>query len=172
MKQFIRTYKSKKWTKNIIEKNSKVTTPIDCEKYIHKTDRAALAALKAIPLFDKACSKILSIMNEPQRRIIDMSNKIHITEKQMPKIYYMVKSICTKIGIDMPELYLKLDRQPNAYTYGTEKFTITIHSGLLECLEDVQGEKYAERYGKGRRSGYRHDPEWDEMRKPEYPRYY
>ena len=136
MKQFLRTYKSKKWTKNIVAKNSRITTPIDCEKYIHKTDRAALAALKAIPLFDKACSKILSIMNEPQRRIIDMSNKIHITEKQMPKIYYMVKSICTKIGIDMPELYLKLDREPNAYTYGTEKFTITIHSGLLECLED------------------------------------
>ena len=43
---------------------------------------------------------------------------------------------------------------------------------LLECLEDVQCEKYAERYGKGRRSGFRHDPEWDEMRKPEYPRYY
>ena len=136
MKQFLRTYKSKKWTKNIVARNSRITTPIDCEKYIHKTDRAALAALKAIPLFDKACSKILSIMNEPQRRIIDMSNKIHITEKQMPKIYYMVKSICTKIGIDMPEIYLKLDREPNAYTYGTEKFTITIHSGLLECLED------------------------------------
>ena len=43
---------------------------------------------------------------------------------------------------------------------------------LLECIEDISGEKYAERYGKGRRSGYRHDPEWDDMRKPEYPRYY
>lgn len=43
---------------------------------------------------------------------------------------------------------------------------------LLECIEDLSGEKYAERYGKGRRSGYRHDPEWDDMRKPEYPRYY
>jgi hypothetical protein len=43
---------------------------------------------------------------------------------------------------------------------------------LLECIEDLSGEKYAERYGKGRRSGYRHDPEWDEPRKPEYPRYY
>lgn len=43
---------------------------------------------------------------------------------------------------------------------------------LLECVEDLSGEKYAERYGKGRRSGYRHDPEWDDMRKPEYPRYY
>lgn len=43
---------------------------------------------------------------------------------------------------------------------------------LLECLDEVSGEKYDERYGRGRRSGYRHDPEWDEPRKPEYPRYY
>lgn len=43
---------------------------------------------------------------------------------------------------------------------------------LLECIDDLSGEKYAERYGKGRRSGFRHDPEWDDMRKPEYPRYY
>lgn len=43
---------------------------------------------------------------------------------------------------------------------------------LLECIDSISGEKYDERYGKGRRSGYRHDPEWDEPRKPEYPRYY
>ena len=42
---------------------------------------------------------------------------------------------------------------------------------LLSCIEGMQNEKYDERYGKGRRSGYRHDPEWEE-RKPEYPRYY
>lgn len=43
---------------------------------------------------------------------------------------------------------------------------------LLECIDDISGEKYDERYGKGRRSGYRRDSEWDEPRKPEYPRYY
>ena len=41
---------------------------------------------------------------------------------------------------------------------------------LLECLDDMTGEKYDERYGKGRRMGFRHDPEWEH--KPEYPRYY
>ena len=41
---------------------------------------------------------------------------------------------------------------------------------LLECLDDMSGEKYDERYGKGRRMGFRHDPEWE--RKPEYPIYY
>ena len=41
---------------------------------------------------------------------------------------------------------------------------------LLECLDEVSGEKYNERYGK--RSGFRHDPDWEPMRKPEYSRYY
>ena len=145
MMQLLKPYKSKNWTKRIaskkwvkqiIDKNSKIITPIDCEKYIHKTDKMALAALKAIPLFDKACSKILSIISEPQIHIINMSSKIRITENQVPKVYYMVQSICNKIGIDIPDLYLELDRSPNAYAFGAEKVSITVHSGLLECLED------------------------------------
>jgi len=131
-----RKWKAKKWAKRITAKNKNTTTPIDCEQYIHKTDRTTLATFKKIPMFDTVCSKVLSIMNEPQMNIIDMSSKIHITEKQFPKIYYMVQSICNKIGIDMPDIYLELNREPNAYTYGTEKFSITINSGLLECLED------------------------------------
>lgn len=129
-------YKAKRWTDKIVRKNLKVTTPVDCEQYIHQLDKVTLEALKKIPLLDTICAKLLSIMNDRQNTIINMSTKIHITEKQVPKVYNMVKSISNKIGIDMPELYLELNREPNAYTYGTEKFTIVIHSGLIECLED------------------------------------
>ena len=133
---WFRKYKAKKWTKKIISQNMKVITSVDCEQYIHSLDKTALESLKKIPLLDTICGKILSVMNDKQNTIINMSGKIHITEKQFPKIYLMVQSICNKIGIDMPELYLELNREPNAYTYGTEKFTIIIQSGLLECLED------------------------------------
>lgn len=129
-------YKAKKWTQKTISRNLKTVTPIDCEQYIHSLDKSALVALKKIPLLDTICAKLLSVMNDKQNTIINMSTKIHITEKQLPKIYLMVESICKKIGIDIPELYLELNRQPNAYTYGTEKFTIVIHSGLIECLQD------------------------------------
>lgn len=133
---FFRNQKAKRWTKKQIIKNLNVNHPIDCEQYIHSADKTALLSLKKIPLLDVVCSKFLSIMNDTQNNIINMSSKIHITENQLPKIYTMVKSICNKIGIEMPELYLELNREPNAYTYGTENFTIVIHSGLLECLED------------------------------------
>ena len=49
---------------------------------------------------------------------------------------------------------------------------------LLECLDEMSeshGEHYAERYGKGRRGGFRHDPDQEDWRKPydrSYPRYY
>ena len=48
----------------------------------------------------------------------------------------MVKSICHKLGISMPEIYLDLNRTPNAYVYGADNFTLIITSGLLECLEE------------------------------------
>ena len=133
---FFRRQKAKRWVKKIMRKNMKATTPIDSEQYIHPTDRVTLEALKKIPLFDKACSKVLAFMNEPQRHVLDMSSKVRITEHQVSRVYFMVKNICHKIGIEMPELYLRLSREPNACTYGTEKCTITINSGLLECLED------------------------------------
>ena len=123
---FFREQKAKRWTKKQINKNLNVRTPIDCEQYIHSADRTALAALKKIPLLDTVCSKILSFMNDKQVNIINMSSMIHITEKQLPKIHIMVKSICKKIGIDMPELYLMLNREPNAYAYGTENYPIRV----------------------------------------------
>lgn len=122
--------------KKTIRRNMKTISPVNCERYIHTLDKNALVALKKIPLLDTICAKLISVMNDRQNTIINMSTKIHITEKQLPKIYIMVESICKKIGIDMPELYLELNREPNAYTYGTEKYTIVINSGLIECLQD------------------------------------
>lgn len=134
--KWIRKQKTKRWTQKIINQNMRSTTPIDCEQFIHNLDKTALEALKKIPMLDTICGKLLSILNDKQNTIINMSSKVHITERQFPKIFLMVQSICNKIGIEMPELYLELNREPNAYTYGTEKFTIVIHSGLLECFED------------------------------------
>lgn len=133
---FFREQKAKRWTKKQIRKNLNVSTPVDCEEYIHPLDKNALIALKKIPLLDTICSKVWSVMNDKIDNMVNMSSMIHITDKQLPKIYNMVRSITNKIGIEMPELYLKLDRTINAYAYGTEKFTIVIHSGLIECLED------------------------------------
>ena len=132
---FFSQRKAQKWVKKTIKKNLSTQTPINSDNFIHPTDHAALEALKKIPLFDTLCNKLLKILGELNYSIENKATHIQITEQQLPEIHQMVKSICVKLNIEMPELYLKLDRDPNAYTFGSDKHFIVIHSGLLECLE-------------------------------------
>lgn len=108
----------------------------DAKYYMHDSDRIAMQGLKAIPGFNQFVKAFMKIWSERQFRISNMSSCIKISEKQMPKYYNMLPPICEKLGIDIPELYLKLDVEPNSYTSGDTKPFITITSGLFETLPE------------------------------------
>ena len=108
----------------------------DSDRFTHDADRAALKALKAIPGFSALTKGFINIWNEPQQKILNMSTRIRLGEKQMKHYYDMLPPICEKLGIDMPELYLELDVVPNAYTSGDTHPFIVMTSGLLETLPD------------------------------------
>ena len=110
---------------------------IDLSKlFTHPSDKAALDALKAIPGFSPLMRAFMSLWNEKQYRIMNMSSKLRLSENQMPKYYNMLPPICEKLGIDVPELYIELDVNPNAYTSGDTTPFIVMTSGLLETLPD------------------------------------
>ena len=121
--------------KNTEEENAEAFEFTD-SIFIHESDRAALKALKAIPGFTAVFKAFMKVWSERQFRIQNMSSKIKLGENQMPKYYNMLPPICEKLGIDVPDLYLELDVNPNAYTYGDNQPFITITSGLLETLPD------------------------------------
>ena len=109
---------------------------IDAKFYIHDSDKIALQALEAIPGFSQLFKAFMKIWSEKQFRIQNMSSNLRISEKQLPKYYNMLVPICEKLGIDVPELYLKLDVEPNAYTAGDPNPFIVITSGLLETIPE------------------------------------
>lgn len=109
---------------------------IDPIIYLHESDKVALKALKAIPGFSQVVKAFLSVWNEKQFRIENMSGRLRLSEKQMAKYYNMLPPICEKLGIEVPELYLELNVQPNAYTSGDTNPFIVITSGLLETMPD------------------------------------
>lgn len=109
---------------------------LDYKLYLHDSDKAAMAALKAIPGFSQVMKAFMIIWSEQQLRLINMSTNLRLNEKQMAKYYNMLPPICTKLGIDVPELFVELDVHPNAYTYGDTKPFIVITSGLFETLPD------------------------------------
>lgn len=107
---------------------------IPAQHYMHDSDRAALSALKAIPGFSLLIKAFMKIWNEKQFRIQNLSSNIRISERQLPEYYDLLPPICEKLGIDVPEMYLTLDVNPNAYTYGDTKPFIVLTSGLLETM--------------------------------------
>lgn len=109
---------------------------INSNIYMHEADRSALQALKAIPGFTPLLKAYMKIWSEQQFHIQNMATNLRISEKQMSKYHDMLLPICEKLGIEVPELYLSLDVNPNAYTSGDSKPFIVMTSGLLETLPE------------------------------------
>ena len=109
---------------------------IDPKYFIHEDDKAALDALKAIPGFTPFIKAFMKVWNENQFRILNMSSRIRIDENQLSKYYRMLEPICEKLGIEVPELYLELNVNPNAYTYGDTKPFIVMTSGLIDTVPE------------------------------------
>ena len=59
-----------------------------------------------------------------------------LSPEQLPKYYNMLPPICEKLGIGVPDLFLQLDVNPNAYTSGDNNPFIVITSGLIETLPE------------------------------------
>ena len=110
--------------------------PFDPERYTHESDRAALKALKAIPGFSLLMKGFMSVWNEPQEKILNMSTRIRISGNQMKQYYDMLPPICEKLGIAVPDLYLEQDVKPNAYTYGDTEPFIVLTSGLIRTVPE------------------------------------
>lgn len=109
---------------------------IDAKFYMHDSDKIALQALQSIPGFTQLFKAFMKVWSEKQFHIQNMSTNLRISEKQLSRYYDMLPPICEKLGIEIPELYLKLDVVPNAYTAGDTKPFIVISSGLLETMPE------------------------------------
>ena len=108
---------------------------IDYNSFIHPQDKAALEALKKVPFFDTALKMFMKVYDERVQHAINMASCIRLSSRQNPEIYIGLEDICAKLGIDIPELYIKLDPVPNAWTYGETKPFIVITTGLVDLLD-------------------------------------
>lgn len=102
--------------------------------FIHPSDKKALEALKAIPGFDLVLKKFMSIVGERLFQIQSTSSYLKLGPNQLPEIYNILVKVCKRLEIEVPELYLALDRNPNACTYGDTDVFIVINSGLIETM--------------------------------------
>lgn len=106
--------------------------------FIHPEDAAALQQMESIPGFGTLIKKVLAIGLEKLQYGVNMASTIRLSERQLPDLYCHLPPICQKLGIREPELYLKMDPIPNAWTFGDTRIYITLTSGLVDMLTDEE----------------------------------
>jgi hypothetical protein len=78
-------------------------TNISSKAYEHPADRAATAALKAIPMLDTVVRKLIEWRYERALRQRYLSNSVRVGERQLPELWSNHTAVC-KI-LDMPDTY-------------------------------------------------------------------
>src|ERR1700754_76309 len=106
--------------------------------YVHPADSKALAALRAIPGIDSALRKLLAVTGESALRVIFTAGSVKVTPKQFPDLHAKLQVACTTLGVEMPEMFVQQNPVVNAFTFGSEKHIIVLHSALIERLTDEE----------------------------------
>lgn len=104
----------------------------------HPADRAALEALRKIPVLDTLLKKFMEIGVERMFRIMLMGQAIHVTTKQCHKIHKLFKEACDILDMHEPDLFLINDFRVNAWTFGVERPFIVMHAPLVDLLTEEE----------------------------------
>ncbi len=103
----------------------------------HPADRAALQALRKIPVFDEVLRKVFGLFGERPIRLAFQANAVHVSERQFPEIHRLYSDVLETL--DAPERYpLFVSQTPvvNAGAYGMDRPFIILNSGSIRLLDD------------------------------------
>lgn len=113
----------------------RIFTEIDPTSWEHPADRAALTALRRIPVFDEVLRKLFGLFGEKPIRLAFQANAVRVGPRQFPEIHAIYEDVLRTL--DAPEHYpLFVSQTPivNAGAYGMDKPFIILNSGGLRLL--------------------------------------
>ncbi|RMH12716.1 MAG: M48 family peptidase, partial [Gemmatimonadetes bacterium] len=117
----------------------RILTDIAPRSWEHPADRAALQAVRRIPVFDEVLKKIFGFFGEKPIRLAFQANAVRVTERQFPRLHGLYAEVLRTL--DSPEEYpLFVSQTPivNAGAYGMEHPFIILNSGTVNLLDDDQ----------------------------------
>ncbi len=117
----------------------RVLTDIAPHSWEHPADKAALQALRRVPIFDEILKKVFGFFGEKPIRLAFQADAVRVSEHQFPAVYRNYKE-CLKT-LDAPMEYpLFVSQTPlvNAGAYGMEQPFIILNSGTVRLLEEEE----------------------------------
>lgn len=114
-------------------------TGISSKAYEHPADKAATAALKAVPHLDAIVRKIIEYGYERALRRGVLGASVRLGEGQLPHVWIAHQAAYSTLDLQpTPELYLMQNPLANALTIGAGKPIVVVNSELVQLLDDSE----------------------------------
>ena len=115
---------------------------LKADQFRHPLDLAATNSLKQLPGLDLLIRNLLGPVAEQFFYLENIASSILVGEQQLPQIHNLLLEACRVLDIEPPQLYVRQNPVPNAYTFamrGKQPF-IVMHTSLIELLtpEEIQ----------------------------------
>jgi Zn-dependent protease with chaperone function len=109
---------------------------LNSRTFAHPLDKTLSASLSRIPLAEFISRRILR-RAETSFQLENLSSAVLVGPEQLDDIYELLVRVCNILDVkDVPELYIKQNPVPNAYTLAFQgrKPFIVMHSSILDLL--------------------------------------
>jgi Zn-dependent protease with chaperone function len=108
---------------------------ISSKAYEHPADRAATAALQAVPMLDTVVRKLIEWRYERALRQFYLGNSVKVGEQQLPELWSDHAGACAILDMPrVPELYVTSDVPGAAQTIGSQNPIVVFDSIVFERL--------------------------------------
>lgn len=120
------------------KKTGRQTFPgMDSSTFMHPADREALKKLARLPGMQPLLRRISGGYIERMYRMLNVAERVQVTTRQCPKVYKLFQEACNVLDIkEIPEVYLSTVYVPNAMTFGIEKYSVVLLTGLVDLLNE------------------------------------
>jgi Zn-dependent protease with chaperone function len=111
-------------------------TEISPKAYEHPADRAATAALQAIPMLDVVVRKVVEFGSERGLRQLFLAGSLKLGSEQLPEAWAAHRAAYARLDIpDVPDLYLTQFPITNAAAIGSDRPMVLVNSRTVELLD-------------------------------------
>jgi Zn-dependent protease with chaperone function len=115
-------------------------TGLKADRFRHPLDLAATTNLRRLPGLDLLVRNFLGGITEDFLHLNNIAASVLIGEQQLPHIHQLLVEACQILDLEVPQLYLKQNPAPNAYTMAVrgKKPFIVVHTSLVDLLTPAE----------------------------------
>ena len=108
---------------------------ISAKAYEHPADRAATAALHAIPLLDGLLKRLTELGLERRYRQLLLGNAVRLGPEQIPAVWQSHTAAASVLDLQPPALYVTQTPFVNTMTVGANIPVVIVNSSLIASYE-------------------------------------